>query len=1043
MENPDPDPQGEECLRHRRASDDRNSWLRGLSCSASEIPLPKEPYYVEEAVVSVRTASGETARVLGKRARGVAETVDMDSSGSGGVEPPADLDLLLGCATETFHGRMDTQHAGFGARGLPRYNDLLLLAGESSSLFTGAPFRSGLFEFTFRAKRLAKGLTDRRWGSFVRYKILHATWLPVPLDDQARSYLTGKIMAAAERLSEKQRAREHEEVAGAFLSVLVPRFSENARQVLREVLLVLAATCSSVAEYVAGPEFALYFLADECHYLCAHRMKAPIRPCYPTRVVTRMGVTEIGRLYHVIKTEPHRLCVPELHTFHYNPSLVATAAAAAEADKFWGTDNTKDCWDDTKSSVTSIPDLDCVAYYRIWLERSGGSSSRQDPLRLCDLALVDVYHTIRLLTFAGKHSCVDKRVLFERMRHKTRYGDESTDEALQNRRAYFEQALDWLEQIGSVVIEKGHDDDDDDAAAVMVTLKMIWMYEAAIAICFRRLLVVVPAAHPHNEHGIVDPRDPSSVRSKRGLPLCSEQSRAFEIATQRPSLLVNGKAGSGKSDFLSAVASRCGDQTECLGTAFMARNAGDLQRMFPGRSFTLHKVLHVHALECRHGFPEVRNDPDPDAAAVDVTSKLGWSFERCPLENIRLWVIDEMGTVSLDIFAKLFAALTSCGRLEKLIMCGDCEQLPSIKTGNLIRDIFRFLGQRGMTIEFDHVHRVNEGARLLALNANAIRAGRPGDVKFDGTVSLLHPFMPRGSEAGTQAAHMVHQLITQHALGEYEHHVIVYENSWRDKINAHLEQQFNAGTAGAQDARAFDYVRGRKIAFSRNEPRRAISNGEILVLKNVFDVRTPKETSTGGSQPELAVDDLLAAATVQSTRFQQAHTGQRMATGFSRFITVQPLCSVTTDMSSMQPAQRELEEQQTQQAHSWTIPWDKWTRQYIRHANATTIHSYQGNEVQTLVFVLPPFCPYITRSAIYTALTRATRKTIVLAGPTVLRNTILRPDVERGSLLASRIAQLVGKAQVVAKAIDVEQPQMRLLAQAQDEGEATKISPDA
>ena len=203
----------------------------------------------------------------------------------------------------------------------------------------------------------------------------------------------------------------------------------------------------------------------------------------------------------------------------------------------------------------------------------------------------------------------------------------------------------------------------------------------------------------------------------------------------------------------------------------MARNANQLGAMFKWKGFTFHKTLFAHAHECGNGPGD---------------SSLGWPYERCPLENVCIWVIDEIGTASIDIFAKLFAALTVCGSLKKVILCGDHEQLPSIKTGDLARDLFKFLHRRSATVVFEHVHRVNEGARLLAENADAVRCALPRNVKFDPPICTLYRFNQRGKNAAVLAAEFVCAVVQQQQLKEYEYHVIVYENSWKSAINARL-----------------------------------------------------------------------------------------------------------------------------------------------------------------------------------------------------------------------------------------------------------------
>ena len=82
-----------------------------------------------------------------------------------------------------------------------------------------------------------------------------------------------------------------------------------------------------------------------------------------------------------------------------------------------------------------------------------------------------------------------------------------------------------------------------------------------------------------------------------GHELCSEQKKALELHKKMPVVVVNGPGGSGKTDFLGAIASLY-DQEKMLGVAFQAGNAGHLSKIFKN-SHTIHQVLWTHRCTCK------------------------------------------------------------------------------------------------------------------------------------------------------------------------------------------------------------------------------------------------------------------------------------------------------------------------------------------------------------------------------------------------------------------------------------------------------------
>lgn len=80
----------------------------------------------------------------------------------------------------------------------------------------------------------------------------------------------------------------------------------------------------------------------------------------------------------------------------------------------------------------------------------------------------------------------------------------------------------------------------------------------------------------------------------------------------------------------------------------------------------------------------------------------------------------------------------------------------------------------------------------------------------------------------------------------------------------------------------------------------------------------------------------------------------------------------------------------------------------VRSANAITVHRAQGSEYDVVVVIMPPSVSRLaTRELLYTAVTRARRRVLLVASPEALRTAVLRSSVRMGGLERA-VASLVG-----------------------------------
>ncbi|XP_065691675.1 DNA helicase B [Patagioenas fasciata] len=90
-----------------------------------------------------------------------------------------------------------------------------------------------------------------------------------------------------------------------------------------------------------------------------------------------------------------------------------------------------------------------------------------------------------------------------------------------------------------------------------------------------------------------------------------------------------------------------------------------------------------------------------------------WKFA-----TVTVLIVDEGSLVSVHILSLVLKLLCEHAQLAKLIILGDTRQLPSIDPGNMLADIFEGLKSRGLSVELRTNHRAE--SQLIVDNASRI-----------------------------------------------------------------------------------------------------------------------------------------------------------------------------------------------------------------------------------------------------------------------------------------------------------------------------------
>jgi hypothetical protein len=261
----------------------------------------------------------------------------------------------------------------------------------------------------------------------------------------------------------------------------------------------------------------------------------------------------------------------------------------------------------------------------------------------------------------------------------------------------------------------------------------------------------------------------------------SEQYRSLRLIQHLPVIFIDGSAGTGKTLAMRMIL----QSFHYDASLFIATTASAVQevgsRVVCKRSMTAHRFLIIHSMYCSWREDEHQRRSVEGFAAGKSTHMHGeWKkkmessaetkhrscrryycepldlyYDKCPIEGLKIVVIDETSMLGVKEFCRIFYALACChnGKPPKIVFAGDGGQLASISAGQLHSSLGRAI--EPWTIKFKVEHRFGGVANnLIKKNASAIRTGR--NPMFDAITQIgrlgayEHSF---GSQVGSQVSY--------------------------------------------------------------------------------------------------------------------------------------------------------------------------------------------------------------------------------------------------------------------------------------------------
>jgi len=321
-----------------------------------------------------------------------------------------------------------------------------------------------------------------------------------------------------------------------------------------------------------------------------------------------------------------------------------------------------------------------------------------------------------------------------------------------------------------------------------------------------------------------------------------------------------------------------------------------------------------------------------------------------------LIVVDEASMLALPLAAQLVDALED---RTQFVLVGDPDQLESVETGSVLRALVDTLPADGGPLA-----RLTRNHRLDAVDSAAdelAHAVRDGDA--DAALALLHA--AAGDEDGQGSLRFIATADPHRRAAD------IVAPLLDDGAGGGLLAALVAAQAGDGAAALAALSGARLLCAHRHGPHGASSWVERLRAALAGRV------AAGGLLPGevwLPGEPVMALANDERTGLVNGDTGVVVGRGGARRLVFERRDGTLLE----RPAE--------------VLP-------DVVSAYAVTVHKSQGSEYGTVVVVLPPpTSPLATRELLYTAITRARRRVVVVGDDAAVRAAVERPSIRMGGL---------------------------------------------
>ncbi|XP_016430181.1 DNA helicase B [Sinocyclocheilus rhinocerous] len=517
--------------------------------------------------------------------------------------------------------------------------------------------------------------------------------------------------------------------------------------------------------------------------------------------------------------------------------------------------------------------------------------------------------------------------------------------------------------------------------------------------------------------------DPSTIE------LDPDQLRAAEMMCANPVTVISGKGGCGKTTvvslvFKAAMEQQTSDREEVL------KACEDFQNDSQGSSNGLLSDVHEEKKESEGSDSdekpvEVLLTAPTGRAASLLTKRTGftaytmhqvlWSFmntKKDPSGNPHAWkfskvrvlVVDEGSLVSVQILHSILSMLTKHSELQKFIILGDVRQLPSIEPGNTLCDLFEGLRKIQWAIEMRTNHRAE--SELIIRNSGLIselaKKRHYSPLEFDATINMMRPSKVPSDKT----------FIFVKIYGENDRFDL------QDAITFLLNE-----APGLEGDKLSQFVAFRRMDcelinelcckhYSKHitrTPKNKLNfqpKDKVCCTKNGYVTEHEKKEEGTSFDTARAVHDSTRSshdnAGNQSQNEQIKEKKERLCNGEIFFIKD----DVTEEESCKKTRYLTLDDDNGRVV---TFSYRELQRECkLRHAWARTIHTFQGSEAETIVYVLGDSRAQNWQH-VYTAVTRGQKRVYVVGRERDLEGAIKRWITPRNTRLCHFVTNVVSQ----------------------------------
>ncbi|MCY9758351.1 ATP-dependent RecD-like DNA helicase [Paenibacillus alvei] len=325
------------------------------------------------------------------------------------------------------------------------------------------------------------------------------------------------------------------------------------------------------------------------------------------------------------------------------------------------------------------------------------------------------------------------------------------------------------------------------------------------------------------------------VEEKQGFPFTDEQKKAIVYAIEHNILIVNGKAGTGKTSVIKGIVEvlRTIKGLEYATCALSGKASQRIQESTGLDAYTIHRL---------YGY----------------NPQMGWIYDEYNHLEKDIIILDEASMVNSELFYYVMRAIKDGA---KLIITGDTAQLEPIGVGNVLVDLLE--SNKVPKVELTIVHRQAQKSGILSC-ANLVREGKKFVTNKDfgyQRLGELQDLYLYSYEDGDKVFNQVMGIAKKFGTGNILDFQIIVPMKTRGKncaksINEACQKLFNQDPENVDpiykiEKKNVTFIEGDKIILNGNNYDKGVFNGTIGIIKYINSAYINKDGEATG---EIVID---------------------------------------------------------------------------------------------------------------------------------------------------------------------------------------------